>query len=151
MKRFFEMKRIFLVFLLVFLLPQGIANAWDGSDKPVGVLKDYILDLKIRDVPMFVSQCFVSGHVKAVLVFRLRNEVGDLFFVHDDEEGEKSMVVTASARIKMKDHAFRAYNVTGISMSDLKEFSRFLLAAPFELYSPDQIDKIYTVAAQRSC
>lgn len=151
MKSFSGMKWIFLVFLLVFLLPQGRANAWDGSDKPVGVLKDYILDLKIRDVPMFVSQCFVSNHVKAVLVFKLRNEVGDLFFIHDDEEGGKGMVATASARIKMADHGFKAYNVTGISISDLKEFSRFLLAAPFELYPPDQIDKIYTVAAQHSC
>jgi len=151
MKSFFGMKRIFLVFLLVLLLPQGSADAWDGSGKPVGVLKDYILDLKIRDAPMFVSQCFVSDHVKAVLVFRLHDKIGDLFFIHDNQEGGKSMVVTASARIKMADHGFKAYNVTGISMPDLKEFSRVLLAAPFWLYPPDQIDKIYTVAAQHSC
>lgn len=144
------MKRLFYL-ILIFVVGNSSAFAWDTPNRPVLQLEQVVSEMKVRNVPLFYSQCFLGDHAKAVLVFDNDTTEGDFYILSDNVLKEYGAIITASATVTIRNGVISVVKAQNLSENSQKEFAQFLVHAPYYILMPDQIDTLYREAAPHSC
>ena len=75
--------RIALLAILITTFFARSALAWEGTKQADGVLGEFLSSLVKTNRAIFVTECKIDDHVKAILVFRAGYTIGDFFIIRD--------------------------------------------------------------------